>query len=168
MVFMASCRKIGINLECIQHNAMVLDRRDEEILRLLQEDGRRSVVEISNELGVPRATVQGRIRRLVESGTIKRFTAIPDYSKLGKQVTAYVFVTFTNKDVSQRSLAEEISRIPGVHEVSVISGEWDIVLKVRAASVEEVGNLVIDKLRAIKGVEKTETCVAFQTIKEGV
>ena len=137
-------------------------------MRLLQEDGRRSVVEISNELGVPRATVQERIGRLVKSGTIKRFTAVPDYSKLGKQVTAYVFVTFTNKDVSQRSLAEGISRIPGVYEVSVISGEWDIMLKVRAASVEEVGTLVIDKLRATRGVEKTETCVAFQTIKEGM
>jgi len=48
----------------------------------------------------------------------------------------------------------------------VISGEWDILLKVRAGSVEEIGALVVDRLRAMKGIEKTETCVAFQTIKE--
>ena len=64
MPVVACCRKIGINLSHIQHNAMTLDQRDEEIMRLLQEDGRRSVVEISNELGVPRATVQERLRRL--------------------------------------------------------------------------------------------------------
>jgi len=48
----------------------------------------------------------------------------------------------------------------------VISGEWDMLLKVRANSVEEIGKLVVDKLRAMKGIEKTETCVSFQTIKE--
>ena len=48
----------------------------------------------------------------------------------------------------------------------VISGEWDIMLKVRAGSVEEIGTLVVDKLRMMKGIEKTQTCVAFQTVKE--
>ena len=59
-----------------------------------------------------------------------------------------------------------MSKIPGVYEVAVISGEWDMLLKVRAGSVEDIGRLVVDRLRALKGIEKTETCVAFQTIKE--
>ena len=145
----------------------MLDDKDEGILKELMEDGRKSVVEISDELEIPRATVQERLKRLVESGVIRRFVAVPDYSKIGKQVTAYVFVNFrSEEDVSQRSLAEHVSKIPGVYEVSVISGEWDIVLKVRASSVEEIGGLVVDKLRAMKGIEKTQTCVVFQTIKE--
>ena len=45
-------------------------------------------------------------------------------------------------------------------------GEWDILLKVRASTLEEIGNLVVDRLRSMSGVEKTETCVSFQTIKE--
>lgn len=145
----------------------MVDNKDEKILKELVEDGRKSVVEIADELGFPRATVQERLKKMVESGVIKKFVAIPDYSKIGKQVTAYVFVTFRSEEnVSQRSLAEHMSRIPGVYEVSVISGEWDILLKVRAGSVEEIGTLVVDRLRAMKGIEKTETCVAFQTIKE--
>ena len=145
----------------------MLDPKDERILRALVEDGRKPVVEIAEELGLPRATVQERLRKLVESGVIRRFVAVPDYSKVGRQVTAYVFVAFTSEEnLSQRRLAEEVARIPGVYEVSVISGEWDILLKVRAGSVEEIGSLVVDRLRAIKGVEKTETCVAFQTMKE--
>jgi DNA-binding Lrp family transcriptional regulator len=145
----------------------MLDNKDAKILDELLDDGRKSVVEISDELGLPRATVQERLRKLVKSGVIRKFTAIPDYKRIGKEVTAYVFVTFTSeKNISQRSLAEQISRIPGVYEVSVISGEWDILLKVRAASVEEIGALVVDRLRAMKGIEKTETCVVFQTIKE--
>jgi DNA-binding Lrp family transcriptional regulator len=145
----------------------MIDDKDEKILRQLLEDGRKSVVDIAQELGLPRATVQERLRKMTDSGLIKKFVAIPDYSKIGKQVTAYVFVTFrSDGNVSQRSLAETISMIPGVYEVSVISGEWDILLKVRAGSVEDIGRLVVDRLRATKGIEKTETCVAFQTIKE--
>ena len=145
----------------------MLDDKDEGILKELMEDGRKSVVEISDELEIPRATIQERLKRLVESGVIRKFVAVPDYSKIGKQVTAYVFVTFRSEEnVSQRSLAERVSKIPGVHEVSVISGEWDIMLKVRASSVEEIGSLVVDKLRGMKGIEKTQTCVAFQTVKE--
>lgn len=145
----------------------MMDDKDEKILKELVEDGRKSVVEISNELEIPRATVQERLNKMIESGVIRKFVAIPDYSKIGKQVTAYVFVTFRSEEqVSQRSLAEDISKIPGVYEVSVISGEWDILLKVRAGSVEEIGTLVVDRLRAMKGIEKTQTCVTFQTIKE--
>jgi len=145
----------------------MLREKDQKILALLLKEGRKSVVEISEEIGVPRATVQERMKRMVESGAIRRFAAIPDYSKIGKPVTAYIFVSFrSEKDVSQRSLAGEISKIPQVHEVSVISGEWDILLKVRASSVEEIGRLVVDKLRMMRGIERTETCVSFQTIKE--
>ena len=144
-----------------------MDAKDEQILGELIGDGRKSVVEIADELDLPRATVQERLKKIVESGVIRKFAAIPDYSKIGKQVMAYVFVTFSREGgLSQRKLAEEISKIPGVYEVSVISGEWDMLLKVRAGSVEEIGKLVVDRLRAMKGIEKTETCVAFQTVKE--
>lgn len=150
-----------------RHSAGLLDTRDQKILAELLEDGRKSVVEISNELRIPRATVQERLKRLVDTRVIRKFVAIPDYSKIGKLVTAIVLVSFRNgESVSQRGLAEQMSKIPGVYEVIVISGEWDIVLKVRAGSVEEIGTLVVDKLRMMKGIEKTQTCVAFQTIRE--
>ena len=144
-----------------------MDTKDEKILRELCTNGRKSVVEISKELDIPRGTVQERINKLVKTGTIKKFVAIPDYQKIGKPVTAYVFVAFRSEErVSQRDLAEQIARISEIYEVSVISGGWDILLKVRGSSFEEIGSLVVDKLRTMKGIEKTETCVAFQTIKE--
>jgi DNA-binding Lrp family transcriptional regulator len=145
----------------------LIDAKDTKILEQLIHNGRKSVVEISDDLGIPRATVQERVNKLIHSGVIKKFIAIPDYGKIGKQVTAYIFVAFKSEEnVSQRNLAEQISKISGVYEVSVISGQWDILLKVRASSVEEIGGLVVEKLRTMRGIEKTETCIAFQTIKE--
>ena len=143
------------------------DEKDWKILALLMADGRRSVVEIAKELSMPRATVQERVKGLIQGGFIRKFAAVPDYSKIGKDVTAYILVTFTREgSFSQRNLAEEIGLMPEVHEVSLISGEWDLLLKVRAASVKEVGSLVVDKLRMMKGIEKTQTCISFQVMKE--
>jgi DNA-binding Lrp family transcriptional regulator len=145
----------------------MMDDRDWKILAMLMADGRRSVVEMAKELSMPRATVQERVRKLVEGGVIRKFAAVPDYAKIGEEVAAYVLVSFTREgSFSQRKLAEEIGLIPAVHEVSLISGEWDLILKVRAASVQEIGALVIDKLRMMKGIEKTQTCLSFQAMKE--
>lgn len=145
----------------------MMDQKDMRILNILLHDGRKPVVEIANELGIPRATVQERLRRMIKNGVIRRFVAVPDYSKLGKGVLAYVLVSFRSEEgLSQRELAEKIAKIPEVYEVSLISGEWDILLKVRAHSVEEIGSLVIDKLRKMKGIERTQTCVSFQVLKE--
>ena len=147
----------------------MLDDKDRKILLQLAGDGRKPVVEISNELGMPRATVQERIRKMIEKGVIKRFTVIPDYGKIGKEVKAFILVSFSgDSNLSQRSLANEIAKIPEVYEISLISGEWDIILKVRAGSVSEIGTLVIDKLRMMRGIQKTQTCVCFQTIKENL
>lgn len=147
----------------------MLDDKDQKILAELLEDGRKSVVEIADELQIPRATVQERLKKLVDSGVIRKFVAVPDYSKIGKPVAALVLVSFRSaENVSQRGLAEEMSRIPEVYEVLVVSGEWDIMLKVRAESVEEIGTLVVDRLRMMNGIEKTQTCVVFQTVKEDI
>jgi DNA-binding Lrp family transcriptional regulator len=145
----------------------MMDDTDWKILSMLMADGRRSVVEMAKELAMPRATVQERVKKLVDGGTIKKFAAVPEYSKIGKEVVAYVLVSFTREGTfSQRKLAEEIGLIPEVHEVSLISGEWDLILKVRASSVKEIGSLVVDRLRMMTGIEKTQTCISFQVMKE--
>jgi Lrp/AsnC family leucine-responsive transcriptional regulator len=143
-----------------------LDEKDMKILKVLMKDGRKSVAEIAGELESPRSTISDRINKMLREGVIKRFTAVPDYPKLGLGVKAYILVSFRSDGINQHQLAEQIADMESVYEVSLISGEWDIIVKVRASSVEEVGSFVIDKLRTMKGVEKTQTCVCFKTLKE--
>ncbi|MEJ5328358.1 MAG: Lrp/AsnC ligand binding domain-containing protein, partial [Candidatus Bathyarchaeia archaeon] len=66
----------------------------------------------------------------------------------------------------QRAVAEEIAKFQEVQEVHIITGDWDLLIKLRAESVEAVGKFVVDKLRLIKGLEKTLTCMVFETVKE--
>ncbi|HOE52382.1 MAG TPA: Lrp/AsnC family transcriptional regulator [Methanomassiliicoccales archaeon] len=145
----------------------MLDDKDRAILSALEKDSRRSTKAIAKDLNIPRATVHERIRRMMERGVIKGFTVVPDFGKLGEPVTAFILVSFLpNNHISQRELAEKIGRLEGVHAVHLISGEHDILLKVRGESMERIGDLVIDKLRQMDGVGRTLTCTCFSTVKD--
>lgn len=145
----------------------MLDEKDLAILKELRKDARRSTKAIAKDLAIPRATVHERIKRMMDKGVIRGFTVVPDHAKLGEPVTAFILVSFLpNNAVSQRELAQKIAAIEGVQEVHVISGEHDILLKVRGESMESIGSLVIDKLRAIPGVGRTLTMASFATIKD--
>jgi DNA-binding Lrp family transcriptional regulator len=98
---------------------------------------------------------------------IRKYTAVPDYAQLGQGVTAFILAQFEPREgLSQRETADEIADITGISEVHMISGEYDMLLKVRGASMEDIGKLVIDRLREVKGVARTLTCACFTTVKE--
>lgn len=145
----------------------MIDEKDLAILKELENDASRSTKAIAKALNMPRATVHERVRKMREKGVIRGFTVIPDYSKLGEPISAFILVSFLpNSTISQRELARKISDLEGVREVHLISGEYDILLKVRAKSMEDVGSLVIDRLRKIEGVGRTITCASFATVKD--
>ena len=144
-----------------------LDEKDLQILRELELDSSRNLRELADILGMPRTTIQDRINRLKRMGVIKRFTIKVDKAKLGKGVLAFVLVSFMpGSEVSQKALAHEIALMENVEEAYLISGEWDILLKVRGSSVKEIGDLVIDRIRGMRGVARTLTCVVFYSAKE--
>lgn len=144
-----------------------MDEKDSAILKELMEDSRKTTKAIAKELDIPRATVHDRIVKMEQRKVIRKYTAVPDYGQLGLGVTAFVLVQFESiEGISQRDTAEEIAELSGIFEVHMISGEYDMLLKVRGASMEEIGKLVIDKLRDIDGVARTLTCACFTTVKE--
>lgn len=151
---------------------MKLDELDIKILRILQENCKLSTREMASQLDVPITTVYSRIKRLGGLGLIKGYRALLDSKKLGKGTTAFILasVAYTHPRrsdiISQREVAEEVSKFPEVQEVHIISGDWDLLIKVRAEDVDRVGSFVVDKLRTVEGVEKTLTCMVFNTLKE--
>jgi DNA-binding Lrp family transcriptional regulator len=144
-----------------------MDEKDRRILEELRQDAWRPVSAIARLLGLPRATVRERVQRMMKEGIIRRIAAVPNYAALGLGTLAFVLVSFLPGTTSQRALAEEIAKLPLVEEVHIISGEYDILLKVRASSLEDVGRLVVDRLRAMPGVGRTVTSLSFFTLKEG-
>lgn len=145
----------------------MLDEKDLAILGILKKDSRRSTKAIATELEMPRATVHERIKRLVEKGIIKGFTVKLDHAKMGRPITAFILISFLPEPtISQRNLAQDIAMMEGVQEVHLISGEYDILVKVRGASMESIGSLVIDRIRTLRGVGRTLTCSSFAAVKD--
>lgn len=143
-----------------------MDSKDQRIFQYLVDHGRDKISDISKELDIPRVTVYERIQGMVRDGIIKKFTIIPDYKAIGLPVVSFIFVSFNpDAGVTQRQLAEKISKFKEVEEVYIIAGQWDMMVKVRSGTIEEVGNFVLDKLRATAGVEKTETVSVFSVVK---
>lgn len=144
-----------------------MDEKDSAILEELMKDSRKTTKAIAKELEIPRATVHDRIVRMEQRKVIRKYTAVPDYAQLGQGVTAFILAQFEPREgLSQRETADEIADIQGISEVHMISGEYDMLLKVRGASMEDIGKLVIDRLREVKGVARTLTCACFTTVKE--
>ena len=153
-------------------SAVNLDEKDIQILRLLQEDCKRPVRDISRRIGSPITTVYARIKRLEEQGVIKAYKAILDAEKLGRGTTAFILASFRyrmpgiEKTLSQRDIAREVAKFPEVQEVHIITGDWDILIKVKERDVNAIGRFVVDKLRTVRGIERTLTCMVFDSAKE--
>jgi len=143
-----------------------MDKTDKEILGELAADGKARIRKISKKTGLPMSTVHHRIARMEKDGLIRKYAAIPDYKKIGLPVCAYVLVNVEYGQIhSQEAVAREIRKLPNVLEVDIISGEIDIIAKVRSASIDELGETVISRLRNIKGVAKTVTSVVMKGIE---
>ena len=149
-----------------------LDMKDLAILTLIQENSKLTAKQIAKRINAPITTVFAKTKRMEEMGIINGYRAIVTPEKLNAGTAAFILasVSYRTKGddapVSQRTVAEEIARFPEVQEVHIITGDWDLLVKLRAESVDAVGKFVVDKLRLIKGLEKTLTCMVFKTVKE--
>ena len=146
----------------------MIDEKDKKILNELIKNARNTTKNIANNLNIPRITVHDRIKKMVEKKIIKSFTVIPDYGKLGLTTTVYVFIALNpyQSNTSAFKIGKQIEKLPGIYEIHIIAGEYDLLIKVRGKTFDEVGRNVIAKIRQIDGVGKTFTCPCFRTIKE--
>jgi len=148
-----------------------IDDKDLEILDLLQKNCEMTTKKIARTIGLPVTTVFARIDRMEEAGIIKSYNAVLDAKKLDKGTTAFILasVSYRLKEgskLSQKKIAQEVAKFPEVQEVHIITGDWDILIKVKERDVDTIGKFVIDKLRMVEGIEKTLTCMVFETEKE--
>lgn len=149
-----------------------LDEKDTAILALIQENSNLTAKQIAKKINAPITTIFAKTKRMEELGIIKEYRAILASEKLGAGTTAFILASVSyrakadDSPVSQRAVAEEIAKFPEVQEVHIITGDWDLLIKLRAESVDAIGKFVVDKLRLIRGLEKTLTCMVFETVKE--
>ncbi len=140
-----------------------MDEKDYNILQMLKKNAKLTNKEIARKLMVPLTTVHNRIKKLEKSGSIKNYTVVLDDKKLGS-ISAYVLLTvdynmLKEKKLSQYQLASKIRNHGCVEQASMVTGEHDILLKIRAKNMDELDNFVTKYLRNVEGVRRTETMI---------
>jgi len=149
-----------------------LDEKDSAILKLIQTNSKLTAKQISRRINAPITTVFAKTKRMEDLGIIKEYRAIVAPEKLNAGTVAFILAsvsyrtTLDGAPLSQRVVAQEIAKFPEVQEVQIITGDWDLLVKLRAENVDAIGKFVVDKLRLIQGLEKTLTCMVFETVKE--
>ena len=145
---------------------MKLDRRDTQILAALQQDGRRSVVKLAEEIGLSPTPCARRVRQLEEAGVILGYTAVVEPRSLGLSVQAFVQVrlerhTDDNVEQFKRSLAH----LDEVIACFAMTGAHDFILHVVVPDLESLQTVVLRKLLKIPSVRDVQSSIVLETVK---
>jgi Lrp/AsnC family leucine-responsive transcriptional regulator len=145
---------------------MDLDRYDAAILAELQRDGRRSIVELAEKVGLSSTPCARRVRLMEQAGLIQGYTALIDPSQLGLKVQAFIQVKLerhTDENLEQfRRAVDAMEEIVSCH---AMTGEYDLLLQVVVEDLESLSNVVLKKLLKIRYVRDVHSSIVLNTIK---
>ena len=138
---------------------MFKDKKDEKIVEFLRNNSRESFVDIGKNLKLSESAVRRRVKNLVSSGTIKKFTV-----EVGEGNTTSAFVLISvESSIDTSKVSSKITKIQGVKTVYEITGQYDITVVIRASNITEI-NECIDALRKIPGITDTNSVIILRTI----
>ncbi len=147
-----------------------MDTIDKKILSALQKDGRMSITDLANHVGLSLSPCHRRVKQLEESGAIKGYSAQLDPNKIGLQFSAIVFINLKegNNDSIKR-LENALIDIPEIVQAQRLFGDPDYMLHVVAENLEDFQKLYDEKLSNIPSILRlTSTIVMKNVIAERI
>jgi DNA-binding Lrp family transcriptional regulator len=135
-----------------------LDATDEKILELLKGNSRMPFLEIAKKLGISEGSVRRRVKKMVESGTIARFTI--EVRRGGVKALTLIVI---DPNVPTERVVDSLSKVGGAQVIYEITGEYDAATVIAADSITQV-NKSIEEIRRIPGVMKTYTTIILREV----
>ena len=140
-----------------------MDETDEKILAKLVENSRMPISKISAQTGIPDSTVSNRLKKLEKSNIIDKYTTILNPEELGINVAAIIIIqTETEK---HENVEKELPKLTEVSQVYSVSGEYDILIKLWAHSLDELNDIINSKIRTIDGIEELRELIIMDVLK---
>jgi len=138
---------------------MYKDKIDEKIIGYLKEDSRESFVDIGKKLKLSESAVRRRVKNLVDSKTISKFTI-----EIGEDnVTSAIVLVSVDSATDTSKVSAKLAKLDGVKTVYEITGQYDITTIMSGSSIAEINNS-IDALRKISGVVDTNTVIILRKV----
>jgi len=131
-----------------------LDKTDTELIAILRLNARTSVIKLAKQLGVSRATVQNRMRRLEKEGLIVNYTITLKPEADLTPVRALMSITTESK--SEARVIEILRGNPNIVSIHHTTGRWDIIVEIRTDTLASF-NTSVGRIRLIEGITQTET-----------
>ena len=138
---------------------MYKDKIDERIIGYLKEDSRESFVDIGKKLKLSESAVRRRVKNLVDSKTISKFTI-----EIGEDnFTSAIVLVSVDSATDTSKVSAKLAKLEGVKTVYEITGQYDITTIMSGSSIAEINNS-IDALRKISGVVDTNTVIILRKV----
>jgi DNA-binding Lrp family transcriptional regulator len=138
-----------------------LDDLDRALIGILRKDGRAPLSKIALLLSVSRATVQTRLERLIESGTVLGFTVRVRQDQEGSAVRAIMSIEVAGK--STTAVIKSLRGIPELQSLHTTNGAWDLIAEIRAESLQDFDR-VLRVVRETEGVASSETSILLSSV----
>jgi Lrp/AsnC family transcriptional regulator of lysine biosynthesis len=135
-----------------------MDDKDNRILKILKSDGRAGYGAIGEKVGLSEGAVRKRIKALVDTSVIRKFTVKIGVAEGAEAITLLA----TNPSFPTQEVSKKIRQIPNVETVYEVTGEYDIITVISGMNVVEV-NECIEKIRRVEGIMKTNTMIVLRS-----
>ncbi|WP_068082562.1 Lrp/AsnC family transcriptional regulator [Novosphingobium rosa] len=142
-----------------------MDDFDRKIIAALTRDGRMTITDLAEVVGLSKTPCQVRLKRLMEAGVIKGFRAIVDPTRLGFDHVAFAEVKLADtREAALLAFNRAVRLIPEVEECHMIASSFDYLLKVRTSDIWRYRIVLGEKISALPHVASTSTYVAMETV----
>ena len=142
-----------------------IDQIDRKIVEELRGEGRVTITELANRVGLSKTPCQIRLKRLIDDGIIRGFRAVTDPVKLGLGHIAFAEVKLS--DTRERALSEfakAVMQVREIEECHMIASSFDYLLKVRTSDIHSYRRVLGEKISSLPHVASTSTFVVMESI----
>lgn len=143
-----------------------LDSIDLKILKILQEDGKITNLQLSKDIGLSPAPTLERVKKLESSGFVKSYHALVDEKMLNIGITAFMQIYVNAQSgLNDKNFSKEIEKIPEIVECYQVTGNADYLLKIMVCDMSAFDLLVRERLSRIQSIRQMQTMVVISTEK---
>ena len=143
---------------------MDMDAKDEKIIEILKQDSRHSIKEIAKHTKIRPSTVHQRIQKLIANKIIEKFTIKLDNKAVGENFIVFMLV----KGGTTEYIDNKILGNRHVKEAFGITGEYDLLIKLKFENVEEFHEFILNFRKNKKEIQSTLTMIATANLKEEI
>jgi len=124
------------------------------------------IARIAKKLKEPATTIRYNIKKLEKEGAIKTYKAVFDYKKINEGFCSYVLISLSPDEYGNpEKIGKELAKHPSIESVDICTGDWEIILKVRAKDMDEYYRLVKEVISR-KGVVKINSLTSMKQLKK--